>query len=414
MFDRKSLTISHPVHNAFDIVADIPLADLEDDPYPHYAWMREECPVVYVPETGRVWVMTWELCKEAGTNDTVFGPTREAHELVYGRGNVMSLTGAEHRVIRNAANHPVRPKQVNCYYETGIRATTRTYLHHVASKGSADATLDIFEPLSQRVIGDVLGFTDVDDATLGRWFHVLAEYLVDYGRDAAVAERSRGVKAEIREYLEGRLPQLAAAPDHTALSHLLHDGMPEGQLRPIDEMLPTVGVLIVGGFQEPAHLIASTLYALLTHPEQAQLVLDDPVTWSRPAIEETLRWLSPFGMTEKLTTEDVSIGGVFIPAGTEIALVIGSANHDPARFERPDDFDITRTDGDNVSFGFGGHFCIGHNVARALGEVVLAETFQTLPNLRLDPERPPIVHGWLTRAPKSLPVLWDAQSTTSA
>lgn len=407
MIDRTALKISHPVETAFDIVADIPLSDLEDDPYPFYVWMREECPVVYVPETGRVWLMTWELVKAAGTNDAVFGPTIKAHEHVYGRGNVMSLTGAQHRVIRNAANHPVRPKQVNRYYETGIRANAQKYLRDARPRGEADATGDIFEPLSQRVVGDVLGFSDVEDAVLGRWFHALAAYLVDYGRDAAVAEQSRVVKAEIREYLDGRVPQLAANPDHTALSHLLHDGMAEGELRPIEEILPTIGVLIVGGFQEPAHLIASTLYGLLTHPGQAQLLVDDPVRWARPAIEEALRWLSPFGMTEKLTTEDIRIGGVLIPAGTEVAMVIGSANHDPARFERPDEFDIARTDQDNVSFGFGSHFCIGHNVARALGEVVIAETFQTLPNLRLDPGNPPVVHGWLTRAPKSLPVRWD-------
>ena len=158
--------------------------------------------------------------------------------------------------------------------------------------------------------------------------------------------------------------------------------MPAGEIRPIEEVLPTVGVAIVGGFQEPAHLVASTLYGLLTHPDQAQLVIEDPETWARPAIEEGLRWLSPFGMTEKLTTQDVLLAGVRIPAGTEVSLVIGSANRDPARFERPEAFDITRTDQGNLSFGFGSHFCIGHHVARALGEVMLTETFATLPGLQ--------------------------------
>lgn len=407
MSDRYPVKRSDPVESALDIVVDIPLAELEDDPYRFYGWMREECPVVSVPETGRVLVLTWDLCREAGSNDGVFGPTKAAHEHVYGKGNVMSLTGEPHRVIRNAVRAPVQPKQVASYYETSIRTTTRRYLAEIAPKGAADATVDIFERICQRVIGDVLGFDDLDDETLGRWFHVLADYLVDYGRDADLAERTAGVKAEIAEHVQQRLPQLSAEPDGSALSHLLHDGMPEGQVRTLEEVLPTIGVAIVGGFQEPAHLVSSTMLGLLSNPEQAQLVRQDPDTWARPAIEEGLRWLSPFGMTEKLTTEGVVLGGVRIPADTEVALVIGSANRDPARFERPETFDITRTDQGNLSFGFGAHFCIGHHVARALGEVVLTETFAMLPELHLDSDRPSVVHGWLTRAPKPLPVRWS-------
>jgi cytochrome P450 len=406
MIGPEAVQYSRPVRSAFDVVVDIPLEELEADPYPFYSWMREECPVVHVPATGRVWLLTWELCRQAGVNDAVFGPTREEHERVYGRPNIMSLTGDAHRTLRNAAKAPVRPPAVRSR-ESSIRATTRRYLETVRPKGGADATLEIFEPIAQRVVGDVLGFQDVDDAVLGRWFHVLADYLVDYGREADLAERSHEVKEEIRAYVGARFAELSANPDHTALSHLLHDGMPEGQVRPLDDVLPTIGVLIVGGFQEPAHLIASSIYGLLTDTEQARQVREDAATWSRPAVDEGLRWLPPFGYTEKLTTEDVTVGGVRIPAGTEIAMVIGSANRDPARFADPDVFDIHRADQANLSFGFGSHFCIGHTLSRALGEVVLEETLTTLPNLRLDPEEPTTVSGWQTRAPKSMPVRWD-------
>lgn len=396
-----------PVRSAYDIVADVPLQALEDDPYQFYGWMRDAAPVLYVPETGRVLVTTWELCREAGVNDKVFGPTKQAHETVYGCPNVMSMTGDEHRRLRNAANAPVRPKAVKRYYESGIRKTVLHYVESIRANGSADATVEIFEPISQRVVGDVLGFTDVDDATLGRWFHVYADYLVDYGRDEHVAARIKDVKAEVWEYLQQRMPELAEHPGDSGLHHLLHDGMPPGETRSIADIAPTVGVLIVGGFQEPAHLISNTLLGLLGQPDQVRRVASDPAAWARPALEEGLRWLPPFGFTEKLTTEDVTLGGVPIPAHTEIALVIGSANRDPDRFAHPDDFDLDRPDQGNLSFGFGSHFCIGHNLARAIGEVVLEELLRTLPDLRLDPNRAPVVHGWLTRGAKSLPVVWD-------
>jgi cytochrome P450 len=395
------------VKTALDIVVDIPYDELERDPYRFYDRMREECPVAFVPSTGRVWVSSWELCKEAGVNDEVFGPTQAIHELVYGQPNIMSLSGDQHRVIRDATKAPVMPKHVQGYLGM-MQSTTRKYVERLWPLGRADASREIFEPITQRVVGDVMGFSDVDDETLSRWLDGLADHLADFGRCPEVTRRALDVKAETREYLQRRLAALAERPDDTVLSHLLHDGVPDGRLRPLDELVPTVWVLIVGGFQEPAHLVSSTLYGLLTNPEQRALVMADPDTWVRPAIEEGLRWNPPFGMMEKLTTRDFELGGVLIPANTEIAMVIGAANRDPARFANPDQFDITRTDRGNVSFGFGSHFCIGNHMARALAEVVLSESLRTFENLRLDPEHPTEMWGWVARGPKQMPVLWDA------
>ncbi|WP_427869779.1 cytochrome P450 [Leucobacter luti] len=392
--------------SALDIVADVPLAELERDPYPFYERMRREHPVVFVPETGRVLILTWDLCREAGVNDEVFGPTQDIHEFVYGRGNIMMLSGDEHRTIRTAANSPLRPKQTKTYVDR-MRETVREYLAGIRDRGRADAAREIFEPMCQRVVGDIAGYGDVPDETLSRWLRALADRLVDYGRDPEVDRRSREVKAEITAYLEKRLPELAAEESYTVLGHLVRTAVPEGA-DAVAILQPTAEVLIVGGFQEPAHLASSTLLGLLTHPAAWERFAAEPSAWAREALEEGLRWLPPFGMTEKLTTADVELGGVRIPAGTEIAMVIGSANRDPERFANPDVFELEREDRDNVSFGFGTHFCIGHNVARALGEVILVETMRALPGLRLDPDAEVVVHGWQARGPVQLPVVWDA------
>jgi cytochrome P450 len=178
--------------------------------------------------------------------------------------------------------------------------------------------------------------------------------------------------------------------------------------RPIEDLLPDLGVMIVGGLQEPAHGTANTMLGLLTRPDQARTVAEDPRKWSGRAVHEGLRWIAPFNMTEKLTTEDVRLADVLIPAGTEIALVIGSANRDERRFERPDEFDIGRDRQTQVAFGYGPHMCIGHYVARQLAQVSIEELLRRLPRLRLDREREPWVHGWQVRAAKRLPVIWDA------
>jgi aromatic O-demethylase, cytochrome P450 subunit len=216
------------------------------------------------------------------------------------------------------------------------------------------------------------------------------------------------VKEEVRAYLERRLPILVDRPQGDALSHMLHDGMPEGQTRALDELIGTVGLMIVGGIQEPAHAAANALLGLLGRPEHAVRVASDPATWSAKVVEEGLRWLPPFGMTEKKTTRETTLGGLVFRAGTEVSMVIGSANRDPERFPHPDVFDIDRDTHGQMAFGYGMHFCIGHYVARVLAQVMIEEMFTRLPNLRLDPASEPFVHGWANRAAYRLPLLWDA------
>jgi cytochrome P450 len=392
---------------ATDVILDIPLAMLEQDPFPIYEWMRRDLPIAFVPEVGRVLVTTWALCEEAGSNDDVFGPTQHPFDKVYGAYNVMSLTGVAHRNLRNAANVPFRPRTVKSYQEAVLRAVASRYIDEMRPSGGADVCEDLLEPISQRAIGDVLGFADVDDDTIGRWLHGYARYLVDFGRDETVAERGRTIKAEVRAYLEDRVPRLADRPDDSALSHMLRDGMPDGQIRSIDDVIGTLGVMIVGGIQEPAHATANALLGLFSRPEQAARVAAEPARWSPKVVEEGLRWLAPFGMTEKATTTDCALGGLSFPAGTEVSLVIGSANRDPERFSDPDLYDLDRSEISHQSFGYGIHFCIGHYVARVLAQVMIEEMFDRLPNLRPDPDREPLVHGWANRAAYHLPLVWD-------
>jgi cytochrome P450 len=369
--------------------------------------MRRHRPIAYVPETGRVWITTWDLCDQAGRNNEVFGPTRDVFHAVYGNPNVMSLTGAEHQAHRAPLNACFRPRAVNGYGEQLFRATAARYIDDIRDRGEADANGEILERISMRAIGDVLGFSDLPDDVLIRWFHGYAAYLTDFGRSDDVAEYGRRIKAEVAAYLETRAGQLATHPDGSTLSHLLHDGMPEGTTRGIDEIIGDIGVMIVGGFQEPAHGAANSLHGLFTRPDQAARLAADPPTWSAAAVEEGLRWLAPFSMTEKLTTADVSVGGVRFPAGTEVALVLGSANRDETRYQDPDVFDLDRPRQSHAAFGYGLHFCLGHFVARRLEQVMLEELFTRLPSLRPDPGRTPVVHGWAVRAAKRLPVVWD-------
>jgi cytochrome P450 len=163
--------------------------------------------------------------------------------------------------------------------------------------------------------------------------------------------------------------------------------------------------MLSGGLQEPRDLIALTLFALGTHPEQLDEVRADG-SLIRPAVEETLRWAGPVGTSTRQTTRPVELAGVELPGGALVGAVLSSANRDPRRFTEPDRFDVHRKEGAHLAFAVGTHFCLGAWFGRHLARVSLEVLLERLPGLRLDPARPPTLSGWEFRAPDSLWVRW--------
>ena len=110
----------------------------------------------------------------------------------------------------------------------------------------------------------------------------------------------------------------------------------------------------------------------------------------------------------RTVTRDLEFGGQPLQEGQKLLLLYPSANRDETHFDDPDAFDLHRPRTNNFAFGFGAHFCVGHYVARQVAQISVEELFLRLPGLRLDPDREPVVHGWMVRAAKTLPVVWDA------
>ncbi|WP_435084312.1 cytochrome P450 [Gordonia hongkongensis] len=404
--------MTSPVDNPPMLVTDIPLNvtldELENDPYPIYQRLQAESPVAYAPDSHLVLLTTWALCEAAGRDDEhLHGPV-EPFKTAYGAPNILSLEGEGHAELRGAVNPPLRGKAVNSRRETLFREVARRRVEDIRGLGRADLAVDLLEPISLEVIGVMLGMDDLDMETRKKWFNSLGAYLVNRGRDAGVAELGEAVKREVRAYLEKRRASLSEESDGTVLWHLFHHGCPPGELRSIDHVIGSVNVLIVGGFQEPGHGIAATLLGVLPNEDYRNRLVEDPEKWGPIAFEEAMRWLPPFSVVERDVLKDMEIGGVLIPAGMSVGLVMGAANRDPARWERPEEYDLDRPQQNHMAFGFGRHTCVGHFTARGLSQVVLEETFRGLPGVRLDPDKEPWVHGWRTRGPKSLPAVWDA------
>jgi cytochrome P450 len=177
---------------------------------------------------------------------------------------------------------------------------------------------------------------------------------------------------------------------------------------PLDAVYTNVKLTISGGLNEPQHMVSTMVWALTEHPEQRELVSTGPDRWA-DAFDEAVRLVSPIGLVLKRVTRPTTVEGVGLPQGTIVSPALAAGNRDPAVFERPDEFDLTRPRVSRLGFGSGPHQCAGHWAARiTMGEVAVPMLYRELPGLRIDSSRPVTWSGLVFRGLADAPVTWNA------
>jgi len=212
----------------------------------------------------------------------------------------------------------------------------------------------------------------------------------------------------LQQFLDGYPRRRAAGAEFTGLiddiiasQPATEDGLTAG------EILDFLRVLLPAGSETTIAGVATMFAALLTHPEQLELLRNDPALMPN-TIEEILRWQAPNQFTHRVATTDTRIGDVEVPAGTGVVIAEGAVNRDPERWERPHEFDITRSPRHNVAFGGGVHTCLGAHLGRFEMGVALSQALRRLPGLRLDPSHPaPRFIGLITRTVDAIHAEWD-------
>ena len=174
-----------------------------------------------------------------------------------------------------------------------------------------------------------------------------------------------------------------------------------------EQVIANALLLLVGGNETTRNVITGGVHALLRHPEQLAWLQAHPEGINN-AVEECLRWVTPIVNMNRISTTDVAVGGVTIPAGKQVLMCYISANRDEKVFAQPHEFDIRRSPNQHVAFGFGPHFCLGSSLARLEIKVMLTELITRLPGLRLaDPAMVPTYsHSSFVRGIQSLPVVF--------
>jgi cytochrome P450 len=355
------------------------------DPAGFFARLRESLPVVPlpVPGYGRAWIVT----RYADVRAVLTDP-RMARDIRRwpggGRSRPSEATGVDAHMLHVDPPDHTRMRRLVQKAFTPRRAALRPRAEEIAAglldemaaaRGGVTDLLGAYaRPLPVAVLCELLGIPAADRAWIGAAVAAYDER----------AEHQR-VERELAAYFRGLIAAKRAAPGDDLVSALVaaSDGAGDGDGLTGGELVSTVFLLVMAGFDTTVNLIASGALALLTHPAETARLRQDP-SLLPAAVEELLRFTSPVNhANDRFTTEDVPVGDVVIPAGEWVLPAISSANRDPGHFPGPDRLDLGRDTSGHVAFGHGVHHCLGAPLARMEAEVALGALIARFPGASL-------------------------------
>ena len=382
-------------------------AQLVSDPYPSYARLRRESPVAWVPALKRYLVTTFDECFHVEMDQETFSSHEDASRSTMVRTmgrSMLRKDDPEHKRDRDASASALRPVTIKKVWNEIFERNAGRYLARLKEAGpGVDLFHEFAVPFAADNLSAILGLAEVPAARMMDWSHTLIAGIGNVLDDPVMWQQTERVCKEIDASIDENIERVRKAPDASMLSAMINAAHPI----PDEAIRTNVRLTISGGMNEPSHVIASAIYALLTNPDQRDEVLAGTWSWA-DVFEETARWQSPVGMYPRIVTRDTELRGVRIPAGSTLGVVIASANRDERRFVDGENFNLRRDRVTNLAFGNGTHICAGNWAARAMiSNVALPLLFSALPGLRLVDPGAVRFRGWVFRGAVSLPVAWD-------
>lgn len=369
-----------PLH--FPIGDSLSLADVARDPFATSVRLRREEPVTWLPKD-QVWLVApYAFVDEVHRDQERFTTDLESSEIreIFGV-TMLTVDGPAHRVHRRPFDRTLRYRHINESYAGLIRSRAAELLRSLSDSTRAELMSQFADPLGSRIVGDVLGFDYPDEGALGR---LLADLV--RANCVTVDDSVRGRAAKARKEFGPQVLATLERARRTAPDSVLGTVARERDSALSDELIIDNTVnLLFGGADPVAILVGTTLWALLSHPDQLAEVRQDRSLIER-AVDEAARWHPPFGLSVRYAACNTSLGAAQIRAGEKIYAMIISANRDEGVFRDPERFDIHRDDLRlSIAFGRGLHFCIGQSLTRVAAREATDVALTELPALRLDP-----------------------------
>ncbi|GAA0404410.1 cytochrome P450 [Streptomyces luteireticuli] len=383
------------------------------DPYPLYAELREHG--VTRQEDGQYLVGTYHeinaLLHDPRISSDLRNRTEQDPDLQLPAGLPPSFIGTddpEHDRLRRLAMRqfgpPHCPGRVDALRD-GMTRIAGKLADGLKGKERLDLVDDFAFPLPVTVICDLLGVPDEDVHQMHLWADtVVANLDFTPGEDPGPRRRAaQEARKAMGLYFAGLAEKRRAHPTGDMLSGLAGDDGPDGRLTDTELMVTTV-LLMIAGHETTVNLITNGMLTLLRHPEELERLRAHPELMPA-AVEELLRYEPPVQMLPQRTPlADIEVGGVTVPKGTPLILVLASGNRDPLRFADPDRFDPTRPDNIHLGFGSGVHNCFGAPLARLETQIALTTLLHRLDSPRLLEDPPPYRTSPVLRGPRHLPI----------
>jgi cytochrome P450 len=373
-------------------------AEFRADPYPLYIKLREAGPVVKTP-MGTMMITRYDVVDRMlrsasfrtprgykDANDPS-GPPRfdPAGPLTRHRRHwLLFQSGEAHTRVRKLIMKVFTPRAVRALAPR-VEALVTDLLAPVLERGSMELIADLAYPLPATVICELLGVPAADRDRNRQWSAAVATTVDPLVSDAQIKQAEQAM-VEWDAYIRELLAERRRKPGDALLDAMLaveEDGTSLTE----DEVAANATFLFLAGHETTTNLVSLGMLALLRAPDQLAQLRANPGLIEN-AIEELLRFDAPVQFAPRVAIEDTEVEGVVMKRELPVMLALGCANHDPRRFERPDELDVTRADPKPLSFGGGAHYCVGAALARLEAKHAFEQLFARAPALSLVTQQP--------------------------
>jgi cytochrome P450 len=369
-------------------LTDLP-SGFHDDPYPHYAWLRDEAPVCLQPDGTFIVSRYADLDMIYRDNKRFISDKKKIFAPKFGTDaplfehHTTSLVFNDpplHTRVRKIMVGAMNPRALMSM-EPGLITLVDSLLDELEGQSDVDLIEAFAGAIPIEVIGNLFDIPRDQRGPLRDWSLAILGALEP---QLTPDQEARGNKAVLdfvaflQEIIDERRVN-PGNPQTDVLTRLMQSE--EGQLSPV-ELYQNCIFILNAGHETTTNLIGNTLWLLHEdHAARAKLVAEPKLI--TPAVDEFLRMESPNQFGNRLTTEDMTLHDTHIPAGTDLHMSIGAANRDPARFENPDVLQLDRRPNKHLAFAGGAHTCVGLTLARMEGRIAVGKFLERFPNYEI-------------------------------